>query len=715
MARTFRPSLNPLCSAAALALTLMSAHAQQVQQVTVVGRVEPAAPALAGFGEGTPLGRAPLAANSVSEAALRDQGARSLADLTRLDASLSDAYNAEGYWSFLSVRGFTLDNRFNYRRDGLPINAETALALDNKERLEILKGTSGIQAGTSAPGGLVNLVVKRPEARLRSARIEARQGGGSSVAVDLSERFGDAGQFGLRVNAAYEQLDPQIRSARGYRQLAALAADARLPGGTQVEVELETSRQQQPSVPGFSLLGNAVPDAKGIDPRINLNNQPWSQPVVLAGDTASLRVTQPLSNDWRASLHAMTQRLRSDDRVAFPFGVFDPNTYLCAQWCDRYAPDGSFTLWQFVSDNERRRSDAIDLALTGRAVAAGIEHRVQTGLLLSRYRARFGPQVFDIAGTGRIDGGLVTPPSAGFTDNNTDRSERSTEWYLRDAMKLAPQWSLWAGLRHTRLARDSVRTDGSAATAYTQSATLPWLALGWQATPTTLLFASAGQGLESEVAPARASFTNRGQALAALKSRQIEAGLKHAAQGVEGSLVAFAITRPQTRDVGACDGSDDSCTRSNDGSAVHRGLEAQLGMQHGAWRWQASALALQARRQGSADAALNGLKPVNVPGHSLRVHAGYALAAGTELHATVSREGARAALPDTSAHIPAWTRLDVGLKLQQRANGAQLTWRAGIDNLADTRAWKEAPYQFGHAYLFPMQPRSLRLSLQAEL
>jgi iron complex outermembrane receptor protein len=44
-----------------------------------------------------------------------------------------------------------------------------------------------------------------------------------------------------------------------------------------------------------------------------------------------------------------------------------------------------------------------------------------------------------------------------------------------------------------------------------------------------------------------------------------------------------------------------------------------------------------------------------------------------------------------------------------------LTWRAGIDNLADTRAWQESPYQFAHAYLFPMAPRSVRLSLQADL
>ena len=32
----------------------------------------------------------------------------------------------------LTVRGFLLDQRYNYRRDGLPINAETFISLANK-------------------------------------------------------------------------------------------------------------------------------------------------------------------------------------------------------------------------------------------------------------------------------------------------------------------------------------------------------------------------------------------------------------------------------------------------------------------------------------------------------------------------------------------------------------------------------------------------------
>ena len=686
------------CAFAFSALLPLATQAQEAQRIIITGTAQPQAPGVAGFGDSTPLARTPMAATTVSDTTLRDLGAHGLADLTRLDASLSDAYNAEGYWSFLSVRGFTLDNRYNYRRDGLPINAETAIALDNKSRLEVLKGASGIQAGTSAPGGLVNLVVKRPDGAVRSARAEARQGGGTAVAVDIGDRFGAAQRFGLRVNLAYEDLDPLVRNARGHRRLAAVAADARLPGGVLIEVEVESSRQQQPSAPGFSLLGQRVPDASTIDPSTNLNNQAWSQPVVLDGNTASLRLSQALSPDWRVGLHAMTQRLTSDDRIAFPFGCSAEGNF------DRYCSDGSVDIYDYRSDGEQRRTDALDLSLEGRAAVGATTHHVSAGVLATRFEARLPPQAFNFAGTGAIDGSVAVPAAPLPLSDVASRSERSTEVYLRDRIELAPRWSLWAGVRHTQLRREDE-----------QSFTTPWLALAWQAAPQTLVYANWGKGVESEVAPNLPLYTNAARALPALESRQLEAGVKHLRDGLEATLAAFSITRPQSGDIGACDGSDGSCTRANDGQAVHRGLEASLATQRGAWRWQASALLLHARREAAADPATNGLEPVNVPPRSLRLQAGYTIGSGIEMQAALSHESDRAVLPDNSARIPSWTRLDVGLKVQQRLSDATLTWRAGIDNLADQRAWKESPYQFSHAYLFPMAPRTVRLSLQADL
>lgn len=681
--------------------------------VTVTGRSKPPPADVAGFGD-VPPERLPMQVLSIGEARLDDYGVRSLQELTRFDAGVSDAYNSVGYWDSLTVRGFVIDQRYNYRRDGLPITGETALPLDNKSRLELLKGTTGIQAGTSAPGGLVNLVVKRPDVDVRSATLELRGAGAALAATDLSARFGEQRAFGLRVNAAVEHLHPELHDASGKRHLLAVAGDWRLSPDTLIEAEVETSRRSQPSQPGFSLLGDRVPDANDIDPRINLNNQPWSQPVVFAGRYASLRLTQKLNPDWRAVVHVGTQRLTTDDRLAFPFGCSPENNF------DRYCSDGSFDLYDYRSENERRTTDAIDASVQGRLQTGTFAHALSIGVLRSRFEAslqRYAFNIVDIQGT--IDGETVTGSDDSVTTDNTNRDERNTEFYLRDAIQLSPTVSLWLGLRHTRLERESITTSGTEATRYRQNFTTPWLAGSWTVMPGGTLYASWGEGVESEVVPGLPQYRNAGQALPALESRQTELGFKHAGDDVAWGLAAFEISRPASTDVGNCTGDANSCERISDGEAVHRGLEAQAQARLGAWTLGGSAMLLRARLEGSVDPALDGGRPANVPARSLRLFASHRIAAlhGLDAFAALTAESERNVRPGNSGpRIPGWARIDIGASYdQQLAGGQRLIWRAGIDNLADRRAWKEAPYQFDHVYLYPMAPRTWRLSVTADL
>jgi iron complex outermembrane receptor protein len=339
-------------------------------------------------------------------------------------------------------------------------------------------------------------------------------------------------------------------------------------------------------------------------------------------------------------------------------------------------------------------------------------------VLLTRGQDRFGRQAYNYAGAGRDDGSAVTPPAPELTEENTNRDERSTEWYLRDAMRLSPRWSLWAGLRHTRLARESVRTDGSRPIDVTQSFTTPWLALTHRLDGGTLLYASWGQGVEAEVAPNRSRYTTAGQARPARKSEQAELGARHEAAngGPSWTLAAFRIARPLAADIGACD-VDGSCTRRIDGEAVHRGVEGQIEARLGDWGWQAGAMWLDAERRGSVDAPANGLRPVNVPERTLKAMLTRRLAAWPAAQASLAmvHEGPRMVLPDNRIEAPGWTRLDLGLRGEWRSGGAAWTWRVGVDNLTDERAWRDTPYQFGHAYLFPMPPRTFALSVQASL
>jgi iron complex outermembrane receptor protein len=224
--------------------------------------------------------------------------------------------------------------------------------------------------------------------------------------------------------------------------------------------------------------------------------------------------------------------------------------------------------------------------------------------------------------------------------------------------------------------------------------------------------------VESEVVPNLPGvYTNAGQPLAALKSRQAEIGLKHGGTSVDASAALFDIDRPATAD--RCDAGSGLCTRVTDGSARHRGAELLLSWRAApAWQLHGSAMWLDAERRGAVeDAALNGLRPTNVAARTGRLQAVHQPAGvpGLSLLASLVYEGNRMVLPDNSVRIPGWTRLDLGARYLQTVGSTSLTWRLGLDNATDKRAWKEAPYQYGHAYLFPMAPRTWRVGLQADI
>jgi iron complex outermembrane recepter protein len=673
-----------------------------------------AASAMVSIGD-APLSRTPISANVIGAQQIEAIGAKRLADLTKFDASVSDAYNTAGYWDYATVRGFVIENKFNYRREGLPINAETFIALDNKDSVEFLKGTSGIQAGTSAPGGLVNYNVKRPtEKDLRTVRLEATSYGSMLAAVDLGGRAGDNKEFGYRINAAAEKVDNYTPAAKGNRQLLAVAADWRINKDSLLEAEFEYSHRSQPSVPGMSLMGKTLPAPNA---KLNINNQAWSQPVVLDGLTGTVKFEQAINSNWRWSAQAGTQQLTSQDRVAFPFGCTDGDNY----YANTYCPNGNFDLYDFRSDNENRSTTNAKLEIKGQLDTSFAKINPTLGILVNRVKDRFDKQAYNYSGTGSLNSFVALPADATLTGENTNRDESSTELYFNNSHNWTADFTTWTGFRYTRLSRQSVRTDGSRATDYNQDLNTRFLAASYQINPAHMVYASFGQGVESEVAPGRSRYTNAGEALPALTSKQFEIGVKGELEQLRWSAAWFDITRPMFGDLGSCDKTA-TCTRQVDGTANHSGLEVTAATQAASaaqpWHLDGGITVINAKRQGSTiDATQNGLRPTNVPDWILRLNAAYKITAvpGLTMNAHLSHEGKRAVLPDNSVSIPAWTRLDLGASYVTKIGNTQTTWSFGVENVMNKSYFKESPYQFSHVYLFPGAPRTARLSVQIAL
>ena len=128
---------------------------------------------------------------------------------------------------------------------------------------------------------------------------------------------------------------------------------------------------------------------------------------------------------------------------------------------------------------------------------------------------------------------------------------------------------------------------------------------------------------------------------------------------------------------------------------------------------------LRARVEGSQVADIDGKQPTNVPAQTLKLQGNYDVAAlpGPEPAGRPDpREPAHGAARQLRRLDP---RLDPGrrvaLRYETRVAGTTTTWRAGVENLFDRRAWRESPYEYSHVYLYPMAPRTFRVSMQVDL
>jgi len=714
--------LSPLALALAATAsfsTFAQTAPQSLQAITVTGKTAPQLDVesadVSGFG--VPLAKSPQSVTVLGADLLSASAAQSLSQVIKLDASLADSYNTTGYIESVSIRGFLLDQSGNFTRNGLITSNDAPIALENKERIEVLKGVAGLQSGVSAPGGLVNYVTKVPmKDNFVTAELGANDSGGAKLHLDVNQNLG---AVGVRLNLVDEALRPQFDKADGSRQLLSLALATELSPATSVSANLEYHRKRQPSVPGLGLLdsdgdglGDTLPGS--INPRLNLNNQAWSQPFEASSTTAEVALKHSLNANWSARVAANTQRLDIDDRLAFPDGCSSAANYVYPGLC----ANGDVDVYDYRSENEQRNLWSWDARLDGKFQALGLQHATRIGLNGRSASADLAPmQAYNWVGITNIYAPVALPADPSLTGKNTDSRERALAAYASLTSDLSQNVQSFVGVRSTRLKRSSERSDGARAVSYEQTVTTPWAGLAWSPNVTTMLYASWGQGVELEVVPNNPlQFTNSGQVLPALKSEQTEIGLKWQANPrLLLTAAVFSIDKPSNDQVNPYALSP---LVAGAKTARHRGLElSAAGRLNAALSLQASLMALDAKYTQAIDQTLVGQRVTNLPRLKASLFADYKLAAlpGLSLNGLATFENGKTVTADGSVELPSAWQLDAGLSYQQRMAGKATLWRFNIENLTNRTYWREAPTTYwGGVYLFPATPRTLRASVTVD-
>ena len=494
----------------------------------------------------------------------------------------------------------------------------------------------------------------------------------------------------------------------------ALAMDWRITPDSKLEWEIEHSERQQIGVNGYSLLGDTLPPV--VNGTRNLTWQNWAMPGVFNANTGSVRFKQNLANGWLWTTTYGGQRLKTDDRLAFGLGYNCYGTVAneSQQLCDRYGSNGAFDLYDYRSDNERRKVDALQTELSGQVQWGGLKNDIAVSLMRYRTALQTQPYAYNWVGTGSVFTPFTSTADPSPVYANTNRSEYTTELSVKNRVSLDARNTLWLGLRHTQMDRSSINSDGSSPVRVTPSFTTPWLAMTHELTNATLAYGSYGEGVEVDAAPNLPQYSNAGQPLTALRSKQLELGLKTQTGPLRWQLAWFDITRPQSADSGVCN-ADNSCLRQIDGQTHNRGLELGGTYLQGPWLLHASSAWIQSERQNaSIDPSINGQRALNVPKVVVRALAQYRWAdmPGLRTSLRLNHEGTRSVLEDGSIQLPAWTTLDLAAHYDTRIQGVRTEWTLAVDNLTDRHYWRESPKQFGHYYLYPGAPRTGRITVR---
>ena len=662
---------------------------------------------VAGFSN-APLLSTPASVSVLSSQQMLDLEVRSTTDAAKFDASLSDSYNAVGYAEQFSIRGFKLDNASSYRKDGMVIPGDTQIPLENKERLEVLKGLSGLQAGISAPGGIINYVTKSPtDTPVRSVVLEARERGTLYGAVDVGGRFEDQ-RFGYRVNVAGERLRSYIKGADGNRKFVSAAFDWRISPQALLQIDADYQRKSQVTAPGFQLLNNTTLPV--VDADTMLNNQPWSRPVETTTSNIGARFEYKFSPDWNTTVSANQHHFKRDDYTAFPYGCDEQKL------APGYCGNGDYDVYNYISLGEKKSPLTVQALVQGRFATGALAHEFTGGASFQKNSEKWGNYLYDYSGVSNIYHPVVVPPAEGSSGPVSERrhgNERSL--FAQDIVSLNAQLKLHAGARYVQVKRVQYvgfNDDGVLLPDTNTDAGfwLPNVALVYALRPNVSLYTSYAQGLElGGIAPMQTR--NEGQALTPSKSKQVEVGIKADIRPDLSATVALFEIRK------GLEYTDAGKFFVRNGEARNRGLEMALnGRATRDLTVGVSATALNTKQSDTGLASLDGKRVTNVAAFKSSVYANYAVPQidGLKLNANWLYSGKKAFDPENQVFVPSYHVLNLGASYATRIGGVSTTLRASVNNALDKFYWRDVTQDLG-GYLMPGASRTFRVSAQFDL
>ena len=638
----------------------------------------------------------PFSVTSYTAKTLADLQTVTVADALERDPSVRSTGQAGGIVDSFFVRGFAIGegNLGELAFDGVYGVAPNYRAFtEYAERIEVLKGPGALVYGispNSGVGGVINIVPKRPLdedlTRFTGSYASDSQVGGH---LDISRRFGDENQFGVRFNGSLQGGDTAVDNQSRDVGIGAIALDYR---GERLRLNLDYISQKESwegaSRPFTIQPGVQVPSAP--NGRTSLPQQwGWSdtkeQSLLLGGE-------YDLNDNLTVFAHAGGGRSdvkRMSDQV--PRILND-------------AGDTSNTPGYYKFNVDRSTAD---VGARGLFATGPVTHT--TTLMATRYTDELSRGINN--GT-LIRSNIYHPVDTPKQYINTPKVLRISETELSgialtDTLgMLDDRIQLTLGMRHQAIESRNYNATGGVSARYDASANTPLLGVVVKPWEDVSLYYNYVEGLsKGDAAPGTAS--NAGETFAPYESKQHELGVKYEHGTFMTTVALFQIEKP-SGETGA------NGVFSVQAEQRNRGLELSMfGEVAPGTRLMGGVTFLDGELTKSATAANRGNKPVGVPDIQANLWAewdtpgleGFTLTGGAIY---TDRQFVDQA---NTQQLDSWTRIDAGARYATKIDGRPTTFRATVQNVFDREYWSGVA---SYGAFSPGYPRTLQLSASVD-
>lgn len=649
-----------------------------------------------GVRSGIPLEQMPQSVQVIDSDDLIESGARSIEDALRTVPSATVAHSriATFAGNTLRIRGFSPQQIRNGMFQRFYDSTDPS-ALSNIERIEVLKGPSGVLYGQSGLGGIVSILTRLPPEQFgASAALTLGSYDQRMATLDVGGPI--ANRLGVRLTGEIERSGSFTDFLDLERENVGLTFAWRPTDWISAHFVGEYLERRTLENPGLPVVGTVISNGVATVDRStylgepNYNRQENHAPLLQGW------IDFDLGHGW-----TLTPRLQYSEwnNTSLSTTLLTPSTL-------------TPTLIPRVGRNAGER-DTFWLAqvdLTGHAGLFGLDHELLVGVEYNNDQVPFRMNATVPCGIGPINALTPTYGCGAPTSNFGFLSEARLDGYalyFQDQIQLTDAWHFVTGVRHS----ESVN-DNTFATAFFSSSNSADLSnTSWQIGTTyalgdgVSLFGGYNTGYDLGAVTGSRRFD--GVAFKPETSDQAELGVRLTRDTLRGSISVFRIRR---NNVGVPDPANFGF-QLQDGQFRVEGLELEGEWSPlPGWSLQGGYAYLDGEVSKTTEPALQGARLAETPEHSATLSTRFTLGP-IEWRAAANYVGERKMINGGAVTLPDYTTFDLG------AGYTFSNWRldASLTNVFDETYYfsdNASRYSLGtEDRVFPGDPRTFSLRI----